>query len=277
MRKFLSVFKWVLLAVAILLLLGPTVLKRINQIRDEKKIENLVLNPFSIEIEALQAANTVIEESQQAADDPFDEQGKAKEQTSAETNPAETRLLTTNPSETNPSITNPAEQPAENRQAMDLIAALRNIDHVNAAIIIPKIEVKAPVYYGTGHDVLSIGTGFIEGTVLPFGKKGEHAFIAGHRGTYYVKTFVDLGKLELLDRFSLLLGDILFVYEINEIKIIRPWEFDPYTNDPEKSLLTLFTCDPIPSFENRLLVTGELIAIVKIDTNSDLDELTLTK
>ncbi len=257
MRKFLSVFKWVLLAVAILLLIGPTVLKRINQLSDEKKIENLVKNPFSIEIESLQAANTVIEESQQPADDPFDEQGKAKQRNSTETNPS--------------------ERQAVDLEALELIAALRDLDHVNAAIIIPKIDVKSPVYYGTSHDVLSIGTGFIDGTALPFGKKGEHAFIAGHRGTYYVKTFVDLGKLELRDRFSLLLGDILFVYEINEIKIIRPWEFDPYTNDPEKSLLTLFTCDPIPSFENRLLITGELISIDKINTDSDLDELTLAK
>ena len=87
--------------------------------------------------------------------------------------------------------------------------------------------------------------------------------------------FVDVGKLES-DRFSLL-GDILFVYEVNEIKIIRPWEFDAFSNHPEKSLLTLFTCDPIPTFENRLLITGELISIEKINPDSDLDELTLIK
>lgn len=259
MRKFLSVFKWFILAVAILLLLGPTVLKGINQIRDEKKVESLVQNPFSIEIEALQAANSVIEESHDHAEDPFDEQGKVKQRYPAETSPS-------------------GEQAVDmDLEALKLIAALRNIDHVNAAIIIPKIDVKAPVYYGSGHDVLSIGTGFIEGTALPFGKKGEHAFIAGHRGTYYVKTFVDVGKLELKDRFSLLLGDILFVYEINEIKIIRPWEFNPFTSDPEKSLLTLFTCDPIPTFENRLLITGEIISIEKISTDSNLDEITLMK
>lgn len=258
MRKFLSVFKWLILAVAILLLLGPTVLKRINQSCDEKKILSLVQNPVSVEIEELQAANTVIEESQNAAEDPFDEHGKAKKR-----------------NRTQPGSFD--ERDAQEAKALELVEALRNIDHVNAAIIIPKIDVKAPVYYGTSHDILSIGTGFIEGTALPFGKKGEHSFIAGHRGTYYVKTFVDLGELELEDRFSLLLGDILFVYEINDIQIIRPWEFNPFTNDPEKSLMTLFTCDPIPTFENRLLITGELISIDKINPDSDLDELTLVK
>lgn len=258
MRKFLSVFKWFILAFAILLLLGPTVLKRINQTRDEKKILSLVKNPISVEIEELQAANTIIEESQNAAEDPFDEHGKAKKRSLTEAGTFE-------------------ETAAHDAKALKLIEALRNLDHVNAAIIIPRIDVKAPVYYGTSHDILSIGTGFIEGTALPFGKKGEHAFIAGHRGTYYVKTFVDLGELELQDRFSLLLGDILFVYEINEIQIIHPWEFDAFTNDPEKSLLTLFTCDPIPTFENRLLITGELISIDKINPNSDLDKLTLAK
>lgn len=257
MRKFLSIFKWVLLGVAVLLLLGPTVLKSINQIRDKKKIEDLVHNPLSIELEDLQAINTVIEENQSFAEDPFDEHGKVKEQLSAETSPEKRQTADT--------------------AALKLMADLRDIDHVNAAIIIPKIDVNAPVYYGSGHDILSIGTGFIEGTALPFGKKGEHAFIAGHRGTYYVKTFVDVGKLVLQDRFSLLLGDILFVYEINEIKIIRPWEFDPFTSDPGKSLLTLFTCDPIPSFENRLLITGELISIEKISATSNLDELTLAE
>ncbi len=258
MRKFLSVFKWVILAVAVLLLIGPTVLKSINQARDEKKILTLVQNPMSIEIEDLQAANIAIEGSHSLAEDPFDEHGKAKKQNLTEQDP----------------FSGSAEQ---NDKALKLIEVLRDIDHVNAAIIIPKIDVKAPVYYGTSHDILSIGTGFIEGTALPFGRKGEHAFIAGHRGTYYVKTFVDVGKLELYDRFSLLLGDILFVYEVNEIKIIRPWEFDAFSNHPEKSLLTLFTCDPIPTFENRLLITGELISIEKINPDSDLDELTLIK
>lgn len=258
MRKFLSVFKWVILAVAVLLLLGPTVLKRINQTRDEKKILSLVQNPVPVEIEELQAANLAIEESHNQAEDPFDERGKAKQQTQTKT-----RSL--------------VKTPIIDERALELIEALRDLDHVNAAIIIPKIDVKAPVYYGTSHDVLSIGTGFIEGTALPFGKKGEHAFIAGHRGTYYVKTFVDVGELELKDRFSLLLGNILFVYEVKEIQIIRPWEFDPFTNDPEKSLLTLFTCDPIPTFENRLLITGELVSIDKINTDSDLDGLTLAK
>ena len=48
------------LAVAVLLLLGPTVLKSINQARDEKR-SSLVQNPMSIEIEDLQAANNAIE------------------------------------------------------------------------------------------------------------------------------------------------------------------------------------------------------------------------
>lgn len=259
MRKFLSVFKWFVLAIAILLLIGPTVLKRINQIRDQKKVESLVQNPFFIDIEDIQAANMAILESHALAEDPFDERGEAKQENSIETSPSGKRTG------------------GMDLEALKLIEALRDLDHANAAIIIPKIDLKSPVYYGSDHSVLSIGTGFIEGTSLPFGKKGEHAYIAGHRGTYYVKTFVDAGKLELKDRFSLLLGNILFIYEINDISIIHPWEFDPYTSDPEKSLLTLFTCDPIPSFENRLLITGELISIEQISTDSDLDELTLMK
>lgn len=258
MRKFLSAFKWVILVVAVLLLLGPTVLKRINQIRDEKKILSLVQNPVPVEIDELQAANLAIEESHHQAEDPFDERGKARQR--AQTGSGSSK-----------------KTPVTDKSVLKLVEVLRDLDHVNAAIIIPKIDVKAPVYYGSSHDVLSIGTGFIEGTALPFGKKGEHAFIAGHRGTYYVKTFVDVGELALKDRFSLLLGNILFVYEVNEIKIIQPWEFDPFTNDPEKSLLTLFTCDPIPTFENRLLITGELVSIDRINTDSDLDGLTLAK
>ena len=255
MRKFLSVFKWFILIAALLLLLGPPILKHLNQNKDERKINALVENPVAIELEDLQALNDHFINTQ--AEDPFDEKGNLKVKTIEPT----------------PST----KEPQSENGTKALEEALRNLDYVNAAVILPKIGMKIPVYYGTGYDVLAIGAGFIEGTSLPTGKKGEHAFIAAHRGTYYVKTFHDLGKFEVKDRFSLLLGNILFIYEVNKVEIIQPWKFNPNEQQPDKSLLTLYTCDPIPSFENRLLVTGELISIQQINPNTNLDSITLAK
>ncbi len=71
----------------------------------------------------------------------------------------------------------------QNDKALKLIEVLRDIDHVNAAIIIPpKIDVKAPVYYGTSHDILSIGTGLLRARRCPLEGRANMPSLPGTEG-----------------------------------------------------------------------------------------------
>lgn len=251
MKKFFSIFKWFVLAAALLMIFGPFVLKWITARRDEQQIQTSIRLEKSVDLDKLQALNDLLNTNPQLWQDPFDANNTAKTPGPTQTLPvADDRLLT-------------------------LLDSLRSTDTVNAAVIIPRIGVKVPVYYGTGLDVLARGAGILEGTALPSGKLGQHSVIASHRGTYYAKTFHDLGLMEEGDQFSLLMYNVLLIYRVNRVKIVPPWGFDVNDFDTTKSELTLYTCDPIPSFENRLLVKGELIHVYEVKMGEDLNALTL--
>lgn len=244
-KSFMSYFKYVLLLGGMLLLIGPSLLKHINKNKDEQNIQNFINNPVSLDFEDLFNMNDYVQE--QYVDDTFKEH-----------DPFETEH------ETQEETNSESQVSAEQKRVDRLMKLLASTDEVNAAVIIPKIDIKVPVFYGTKGKVLEVGAGFIEGTKLPTGQLGENSFLAAHRGTYWSKTFHDLGKLDVGDSFYILIGDIVMSYQVIETEIVKPWQFDAYKTNPEKALLTLYTCDPIPTFENRLLVVGELQDISKL-------------
>ena len=63
-------------------------------------------------------------------------------------------------------------------------------------LIIPKIQLKLPVYHGTEAKVLKKGVGHIQNTAFPVGGGGTHAVLSAHRGLPEARLFTDLDKLE---------------------------------------------------------------------------------
>ena len=124
---------------------------------------------------------------------------------------------------------------------------------------IDKIDVSLPIYHGTEDGVLQVGIGHIQGTSLPVGGIGTHAFISGHRGVPSTKLLSDLDKMVEGDLFVLyVLGEML-TYQIDDIKTVLPYQDRSLDIDPEMDYCTLVTCTPYGINTHRLLVRGRRV------------------
>jgi len=127
-------------------------------------------------------------------------------------------------------------------------------------LIIPKIGVLAPIIESRSADYgLSKGAWRVPETSTP--DKGGNTVITGHRFKYlppHNLTFYLFHKLEKGDVFTIIWNDQEYYYRIREVKIVD--DTDLSVLDPSDTpIVTMFTCHPIYSTEQRLVVIGELI------------------
>jgi sortase A len=132
-----------------------------------------------------------------------------------------------------------------------------------ARIGIPKIGVDKYVVEGVDVDDLHKGPGHYPTTQMP-GHEGNSA-IAGHRTTYGAP-FGDLDQLEVGDDIRLVTVQGNFHYKVTEQRVVDPSEvsvLDP-TPDPARpghqlATLTLTTCNPKYSAQQRLIIKAQLV------------------
>ena len=127
-------------------------------------------------------------------------------------------------------------------------------------IEIPLIGCSLPIYHGTDESVLQIAVGHLEGSSLPVGGTGTHSVLSGHRGLSSAKLFTDLDKLAEGDVFILRILDETLTYEVDQIRIVEPYELDALEIDPDEDYCTLVTCTPYGINSHRLLVRGHRVA-----------------
>lgn len=123
-------------------------------------------------------------------------------------------------------------------------------------IEIPKIDISLPIYQGTGHAVLQIGVGHLEGTSLPVGGQDTHTVLSGHRGLPSSKLLTDLDQLAVGDVFIIHVLDRVLTYQIDQIEIVEPHEVDGIGIVSGQDYATLVTCTPYGINTHRLLVRG---------------------
>ena len=104
----------------------------------------------------------------------------------------------------------------------------------------------------------------MQGSGLPW-TEGSNTFIAGHALGYpYTRVpeaFKDLDKLMPGDRvFIQTTGGRRYTFEVYDRMTVEP--DDTWVTYPveDKTVVSLQTCVPIPTFENRLIVRGELVS-----------------
>ncbi len=125
---------------------------------------------------------------------------------------------------------------------------------------IPKIDLRLPLYHGTGVGALQRGLGHLGGTSLPVGGAGTHCVISGHRGLPSALLFTDLDQLQEGDRFGLhVLGQTL-AYEVDQVLVVEPDEVSALKPEQEGDYVTLLTCTPYGVNTQRLLVRGHRVA-----------------
>jgi LPXTG-site transpeptidase (sortase) family protein len=123
---------------------------------------------------------------------------------------------------------------------------------------IPTLDLSVAVVKGTSVEALKKSVGWYEESALP--GKGNTA-IAGHRNCYG-SWFLKLDTLKSGDLMNLNFNEVEYIYEVKEIFVVSKYDWS-VIEPCEYTALTLTTCHPLGSTENRLIVRGQLKNSVK--------------
>ncbi|WP_071026070.1 class C sortase [Peptoniphilus raoultii] len=137
---------------------------------------------------------------------------------------------------------------------------------------IPKIGEDLPVYAGTSEEVLQKGVGHLEGTSLPIGGNSTHTVLTAHTGLPEARLFTDLTKMEIGDKFYIHNIETTLAYQVDQIKVVLPSEFNDLLIVEGHDYATLLTCTPIMINTHRLLVRGHRIDYVPEIEEKDIKE-----
>ena len=139
-------------------------------------------------------------------------------------------------------------------------------------LIIPKINVDVPTIYNVGVDHQSQMDAMFKGVAhfavpgansMP-GQKGNTVF-AGHSSNDifdpgdYKWIFVQLDKLEPGDTIFVNYNSQRYTYSVTAKKVVNPTDVQSLSGYDDKPMLTLITCTPIGTAQNRLLVFAEQV------------------
>ncbi|MFH0905626.1 MAG: class D sortase [bacterium] len=136
-------------------------------------------------------------------------------------------------------------------------------------IIIPKINVDAPIIYPESRDNSAIldtiqnGVAHYAGTAMP-GRLGN-VFLTGHSSYYwwsggkYNQVFGLLHQVESGDLVYIYYQGKKFIYKVTDAFVVLPNQVDVLEQPQDKALLTLMTCTPIGTNLRRLIVRAELV------------------
>jgi sortase A len=121
-------------------------------------------------------------------------------------------------------------------------------------IVIPKINVDAPIVSNVTWEDLKKGVGHLPGSANP-GERGN-LYLAAHNDIYG-EIFRYLNDLEPGDEYFIYGGEQKFRYVVKEKRIIEPTDVEVMwpTTEP---VATLQTCYPYLVDSHRLVVIGEL-------------------
>ncbi len=140
-------------------------------------------------------------------------------------------------------------------EAQNIPDDLENGDAL-AKIEIPRIGVSDIVVAGVDTGDLKRGPGHFPDTPLP-GQLGNAA-IAGHRTTYG-QPFRNVDQLQVGDEIRMTTLSGVFVYKVTGQVIVEPSEYQVVaTTDPTVANLTLTSCHPVFTAQQRIVIFSEL-------------------
>ena len=158
-------------------------------------------------------------------------------------------------------------------------------------IIIPKINLEAPVVFGLNTvEESAIQDGLEDGVVhyssTPDPGEVGNSVIVGHSSNNilnsgkYKFAFVLLKRLEVDDIFFVNKDGVRYTYKVYEKKIVPPTDVSVLGPADRANTMTLITCDPPGTSINRLIVIGEQISpdpanntTAEIEVDTSIEEL----
>lgn len=148
-------------------------------------------------------------------------------------------------------------------------------DEVFAYLIIPKLDMKKPIYLDATYDHLDWGVAQVEGTSLPLGGTSTRSVIAGHRGWWGDLMFYNVDKLEVGDEILIDGRTGLLEYRVTGTDIISPSDWESILPVAGKDMVTLLTCHPKrPPRPKRLLINAERVEEKKASEEVLVEEKT---
>lgn len=125
-------------------------------------------------------------------------------------------------------------------------------------IVIPKLALDTPVLNEANNTYATAGAWHRARTSTP--GHGSNTVIVGHRFTYANPSgvFYHLDKLATGDEILLMWDNKSYIYKVTGSRVVPATETS--VEDPtESELLTLYTCTPLWSAKDRLVITAERI------------------
>jgi sortase A len=123
-------------------------------------------------------------------------------------------------------------------------------------IVIPRINVDAPIVPGVDWEALKQGVGHYPGTTFP-GQRGNMVLSA--HNDIFGEIFRYLEQLEPGDRFTIYdANQTGYEYVVRTRRIVEPTEVSVLANSPEP-IVTLITCHPYLIDSQRLVLQAELV------------------
>jgi LPXTG-site transpeptidase (sortase) family protein len=123
-------------------------------------------------------------------------------------------------------------------------------------LFIPRLEMDQAIYGGSKVS-LSKGVWHVPHTSTP--DKGGNTVLVGHRFTYKDPTgavFYHLDKVQTNDPITVHWQGKIYQYKVSEIKVVPATELSVEDNTKEPQL-TIYTCTPLWSVKNRLVVIAK--------------------
>jgi len=124
-------------------------------------------------------------------------------------------------------------------------------------LVIPKLALNEHIYTGTASYLVNKGVWARPKTSTP--PQGSNTVLVGHRFTYHGRaTFYSLDKLARGDNIVIYWQHKEYDYQVEEIKVVpaTALEIEAPTKDAQ---LTLYTCTPIWSGKDRLVIMAKQI------------------
>lgn len=120
-------------------------------------------------------------------------------------------------------------------------------DAAIGVVAIPAIDVRLPIYSGASSGHLSKGAALLSQTSFPIGGASTNAVIGAHRGWGGEDFLRNVEDVRCGDEVIITNYWETLHYTVAEIKIIRPNEISQVLIQPDRDLLTVFTCHPYAS------------------------------
>lgn len=123
-------------------------------------------------------------------------------------------------------------------------------------LVIPKIALNEPIIEGQSEYSVNNGVWARPKTSVP--PKGSNTVLVGHRFTYGgPATFYSLDKVSIGDKLVIYWDKKEYIYTVKDTKVVpaSAVEVENPTNEPT---LTVYTCTPIWSAKDRLVVVASL-------------------